>query len=40
MPAPYFAYNNYYVPNSPLKDGGSGDVFLTDWNDKDFVLDP
>ncbi|RIA91700.1 hypothetical protein C1645_821627 [Glomus cerebriforme] len=38
--APYLAYNNYNLPNGPLKDGGSGDVFLTDWIDQDFILDP
>ncbi|GBC10852.1 hypothetical protein RclHR1_09960003 [Rhizophagus clarus] len=37
---PYFTYENYNLPNGPLKDGGSGDVFLTDWIGQDFILDP
>ncbi|RGB38291.1 hypothetical protein C1646_665524 [Rhizophagus diaphanus] len=36
---PYFTYDNYNLPNGPLKDGGSGDVFLTDWIGQDFILD-
>ncbi|CAG8604794.1 6757_t:CDS:2 [Funneliformis caledonium] len=37
----YLSYNSYYnLPNGPLKHGRSGDVFLTDWNDQDSVLDP
>ncbi|CAI2186464.1 9228_t:CDS:2 [Funneliformis geosporum] len=37
----YLSYNSHYnLPNGPLKHGRSGDVFLTDWNDLDSVLDP